>query len=952
MGSDLENSAIRNGICCVNADYVRMFRPESTEIIVYKNGDQVSSIILSDENNWECSLNNLPKYDEDWNEIEWTFGEAPGTWQENYISSYVSSLLETNVTEITYTNTLRDDVRIPVPTGNIVISACWADDNNNIYGLRPDLIQAYVISSDNSTSSIFSDVFELSPENNWSHTLSGVDLKAQDLITNISYIAATDYTNDNYKKCIELNTIKFSFQMPKISITGKKVWRDCNNKYYSRPDIAYLILNADEIISGDPVMVSSPYWAYVWDELPKYNTKTGKPIVYHVDEFSDAQNQLPSGYTPSLSGSTTVVNTFNVEKIYNQVQIIWSEDSTIDKDNSTTPSADIFKFRPESVTVNLYSVTNVNTESDKKLIKSIEISEETEWQYIFSGPKYDLDTGDEVTYIVECDKNIEQYSYYEHGASITFTFIMPTVEFQFTHEWVDENNKFNVRPEKYFVTARQNGGNSIYNTLEFPSNTTSGILTGLQKFNRIDGREIDYRISTETVDYYERIISGENNCLSGAHIIDKFRMPTISAMISASWIDSTNNQSFAQRPELIKVNVLSSILSGTNNIVSSNIELYSSNGWKRQIGGLPMFDEQTGKVINYSLSSQQIENYETTYDEFNITNKFIMPYFNFNGIKIWEDWNNKFKKRPSFVEIQLYKNNSKEGEPIIFSDFNNWSHTWEHLPRYNSSTGYEIPYRIDEVLPIKGYVKYVNEEKIVNKFSLNPVDIFVEIIWKDNFNSMNARPSGVSLTVLGNNKPLEYTYPDTNIQFPTSIIVTEKESWQATWYNAPTLNELNGDKLTLSVFEGPIDDYITSIYKKSPTHFIITNTYSKLRTDVKKLLNGYGIVSFNNEIEPSSIKYEYFNFENDLKSKLEKNEIYEIDIDLIPEEDEDHSLIQKFWIFNDDDNISSNSLIIVKNDYLEDFENLFAGPFDTNEEVMNFLSNFGNIENFKITYKS
>ena len=78
--------------------------------------------------------------------------------------------------------------------------------------------------------------------------------------------------------------------------------------------------------------------------------------------------------------------------------------------------------------------------------------------------------------------------------------------------------------------------------------------------------------------------------------------------------------------------------------------------------------------------------------------------------KVWEDNNNKAGVRPVSIQVQLYTDETPQGDPVELNEENSWKYTWKDLDKYADGT--EISYRVDEVSEIDGYLKSVtaNEE--------------------------------------------------------------------------------------------------------------------------------------------------------------------------------------------------------------------------------------------------
>mgnify|MGYP002796485110 FL=1 len=127
-----------------------------------------------------------------------------------------------------------------------------------------------------------------------------------------------------------------------INIPVTKSWSDSNNQDGLRPTSVTVTLYANNVaVNGKTLTLnSSNSWKGTFTDLPKY--KNGIEITYTVKE-----NNPPTGYTPTVSGSITngftVTNTHTPETIEIPVTKIWADNNNQDG------------IRPASVTVALYA---------------------------------------------------------------------------------------------------------------------------------------------------------------------------------------------------------------------------------------------------------------------------------------------------------------------------------------------------------------------------------------------------------------------------------------------------------------------------------------------------------------------------------------------------------------------------------------------------------------------
>ena len=94
-----------------------------------------------------------------------------------------------------------------------------------------------------------------------------------------------------------------------------------------------------------------------------------------------------------------------------------------------------------------------------------------------------------------------------------------------------------------------------------------------------------------------------------------------------------------------------------------------------------------------------------------VVNKYTPETTDISVTKVWEDNNNKAGVRPASIQVQLYADETPQGDSVELNEENSWKYTWKDLDKYADGT--EISYRVDEVGETDGYLKSVapNEDK-------------------------------------------------------------------------------------------------------------------------------------------------------------------------------------------------------------------------------------------------
>ena len=116
----------------------------------------------------------------------------------------------------------------------------------------------------------------------------------------------TEEEVEDYTSNIEGYTITNSYATEKIEISGKKVWKDNDNKEGNRPEKVKINLYADGVLIDSTEVTEESDWMYKFSNLPKYRDG-GKEIVYTVDE-------------DEIENYKTEVNGFDITNTYIEKQ--------------------------------------------------------------------------------------------------------------------------------------------------------------------------------------------------------------------------------------------------------------------------------------------------------------------------------------------------------------------------------------------------------------------------------------------------------------------------------------------------------------------------------------------------------------------------------------------------------------------------------------------------------
>ena len=530
-------------------------RPESIKLQV-KDGEyvvkeqvvNVDNANNGDINNWTYTFTNLPKYDENGQEIVYTASEEEAN--QNDLKFYTNEGITGDMTSgYTITNTFT----VPDERIELTVNKAWVDNSTQAQR-RPDTIVIHVKAenADNNNPEEVLYTYELDVATENSHTF--VDLpkynrQGNEIIYTVeeqeknpgdlhfytTVVGTVESPAENTKEVTITNTFEKPDDVTEVTVT--KVWNDNHNEAKKRPESIMLQLKngnmikdkqeinesnqienqrkaeiiaemnenrkPDEKISSDTVDI----WQYTFTEIEKYN-EDGQEIVYTVDETEVNQNDLQF-YNKELNG-LTVINTFTQDttKVEVPVKKIW-EDNSIQAQR-----------RPESVII----VLKANGEENQRYEFSEQTADtvtENTWTYTFKDlPKYDA-YNNIIEYTVDEEEKIKGDLYFYtskiEGTTITNTFTKPTdtIRVEVNKQWVDYDNAYEKRPNSIRLEVKSVENSTGSETIEQYTNISKddnwkAIFTDLPKYDA-NGQEIEYRVDEKEVMendlfYYEKEI--------------------------------------------------------------------------------------------------------------------------------------------------------------------------------------------------------------------------------------------------------------------------------------------------------------------------------------------------------------------------------------------------------------------------------------------------------------
>ena len=829
-------------------------RPESVTLVLTGNGQEykqeLTAVVNADssnQNNWIYTFNDLPKLDENGDEINYVLSEE----LSNIYYTAENSKVDQNA------KTVSNTFKVPTDTIEIPVVKVW-DDNNNTANKRPDNVVLVLTGNDGSAPNkitLGGQYADPDDGNRWLYTFKNLPkynaVNGDEIVYTLSEENLNNkfYTTANTVVSQETMTVTNKFEVPdeKVSIPVTKVWNDNSNKAGKRPNSVTISVSGNgrtekTTLNIGNVVDDSNTWEYTFTDLPKYDAN-GDEIKYTIaEEQSDEENN--KFYQSSISQSTyTVTNTFDVpdETVSIPVKKVWDDNSN--KANK----------RPSSVTLTLTGTgAGVNVSKEQEITVSDDSDgDPNTWEYTFADlPKYD-DNGDEVVYTID-EKNVDSIFYVKSNVeqdskTITNTFRVPgdTIEIPVVKVWDDNNNIAGKRPTSIDLVLNGSDGSGPYRqTLtdadkdSTDSNKWTYTFRDLPKYNQNTGDEITYTLSEENVnsDFYVASIDQGSKTVTNT-----FQVPneTINIPVTKIWNDSNNAN--GRRPDSVTLT-----LTGTGQGVNINKEQVvtekdavtgNSNAWQYRFDDLPIYDDYGDEIV-YTINEKNPGNEfyiksDVDQETRTVTNTFQVPgdKVDITVTKIWNDNGDIAGKRPAVVTLQV-----KNGEILVASeavteadsvdgDTNRWSHTFS-VPKYDSQ-GQEINYTVDEAeITNKFYTKEnVNQtdRTITNKFVVpdEKTSVTVTKIWDDKNNLANKRPTSVTMKLTGTGEGVNSSYEQV-LTAEANADPSNANNWVYTFNDLPKLDNY-GNEIKYTVDEEDLGNKFYSKGTVDQTAMTVTN---------------------------------------------------------------------------------------------------------------------------------
>ena len=304
-------------------------RPESIKFVIKQNNSEIKSKVVTGnrttDENWNYTFDNLAKYDENGQEIDYVLEEQEVNADD--MKFYTGTTSGNRKSGFVVTNKFT----VPNETIKPRVTIEWYDNSNN-KNKRPNDVKV-VVKNNNGKIVKEGNVTGNPTDNSWTKEFEDVpkyDGNGKEIPYTVEVIPNNPNNLEFYVPSIKgdkdkgfVVTERFTVPGQTIDLNVVKKWNDNSNARNKRPEsIKLVVKNGNDIVNEKVITGTGSEWTYTFKKLPKYNND-GEVINYTVDEqevnegdllfYSKEVNNNVITNTMRLTGDGEVTNS-KVEK--------------------------------------------------------------------------------------------------------------------------------------------------------------------------------------------------------------------------------------------------------------------------------------------------------------------------------------------------------------------------------------------------------------------------------------------------------------------------------------------------------------------------------------------------------------------------------------------------------------------------------------------------------------
>lgn len=310
---------------------------------------------------------------------------------------------------------------------------------------------------------------------------------------------------------------------------------------------------------------------------------------------------------------------------------------------------------------------------------------------------------------------------------------------------------------------------------------------------------------TITVSYGKTTVSDKDG--KPVALAKVFNYPeTQSITVNKTWTQLTSEE-LALIPDAVVVTILQ------NGNEYRDITLTKENQWSLTINDLPWGDANHQKYAYTVKEKTSLQGYETSVNDFAVTNRYLGSPMTIEGTKTWSNPNDV---HPTITITLQQSLDGEQWVDIMETELDNGKSTYQfdNIKKY-APNGEEYQYRVRETT-VDGYDATYDDFHIFNEYVPGNTSVNVTKIW--DVKDASELPS-VTIKLLQNGE--EYR----------TITLNESTGWSSSFTDLPEIAP-NGEKYNYTVTETPITGYTASYLGNAKDGYTITNTFDSSTIEV------------------------------------------------------------------------------------------------------------------------
>ena len=265
-------------------------RPESIKFVIKQNNSEIKLKVVTGnrttDENWSYTFDNLVKFDENGQEIDYVLEEQEVNADD--MKFYTGTTSGNRKSGFVVTNKFT----VPNETIKPRVTIEW-DDNSNNKNKRPNDVK--VVVKDNKGRIVKEGNVTGNPtDNSWTKEFEDVpkyDGNGKEIPYTVEVIPNNPNDLEFYVPSIKgdkdkgfVVTERYTVPGQTIDLNVVKKWNDNSNARNKRPEsIKLVVKNGNDIVNEKVITGTGSEWTYTFKKLPKYNND-GEVINYTVDE--------------------------------------------------------------------------------------------------------------------------------------------------------------------------------------------------------------------------------------------------------------------------------------------------------------------------------------------------------------------------------------------------------------------------------------------------------------------------------------------------------------------------------------------------------------------------------------------------------------------------------------------------------------------------------------------